>query len=191
MQQKIQKQKPTIWDVKLYARICPECRILHHLPRELLGGLQRRTKPPSIKSNSQIGVHISLRELVTPISPQLGLASLLLLSLWCPSVLNINIIASKDFKLFVFPNFWLWAYLMKFIPETTTIFQLYRGCQFYWCRKLEYREKTTDLLQVTDKLYHIMLCRVHLGMNGVRTHNVRICKYIINDDKRIQLLRKL
>jgi hypothetical protein len=37
-----------------------------------------------------------------------------------------------------------------------TIFQLYRGGEFYWWRKPGYPEKPTDLTQVTDKF-----CRVH------------------------------
>jgi hypothetical protein len=72
----------------------------------------------------------------------------------------------------VFPFFFSF-FLFCFMP-LSTIFQLCRGGQFYWWKKPEYPETTTNLSKVTDKLYH---------MSGIRTHSFRIIAFqmVTND----------
>jgi len=62
------------------------------------------------------------------------------------------------------------------LTPLSTIFQLFRGGQFYWWKKSEFPEKTTDLPQVTDGLVLLVLngtifqlqhgCHLIGGRNG-------------------------
>ena len=83
---------------------------------------------------------------------------------WIADNFIISYILLKSiFMLWVISICWL---VLWCLTPLSTIFQLYRSGQFYYCRKSEYPEKTTDLSQVTDKHYHTMLYRVLIAWAG-------------------------
>ena len=95
-----------------------------------------------------------------------------LYDIWSSTVSQISVYSYSDIPKQVLIKYidlfeWGWFGLWCLTP-LSTIFQLCCGSQFYWWRK---PEKTIDLSQVIDKLYRIMLYRVHLAMKGFRTHN--------------------
>jgi hypothetical protein len=99
------------------------------------------------------------------------------LQIWRQSVYSYQTCRNSVWKFFYRNNrtkrmvvIWIFLGVWGVTPLSTT-FQLCHGSLCYWWRKSEYPEKTTGLSQVTDKLYHIMLYRVHLAMKGVRAYN--------------------
>ena len=67
--------------------------------------------------------------------------------------------------------------MVWYLTPLSTIFQLYRGGQIYLWKNPEYPEKTTDLPQVTDKLYHKVLYQL------LAVHIIWIFHYKLADIK--------
>ena len=89
--------------------------------------------------------------------------------------IGCNYYVSKNDKIKVI-NFWglgLWC-----LTPLSTIFQLYRGGQFYlFVEEIEVPGENHRLSQVTEKHNNIMVYRVHLALTRIRTHNVSDDKY--------------
>ena len=64
------------------------------------------------------------------------------------------------------------------LTPLSTIFQWYGGSQFYWWRKPEHQEKTTDLSHVTDKLHHISFFYIHCMVTRYNGYDVTIYYFL-------------
>ena len=97
----------------------------------------------------------------------------------CMLFFRVSLVTSTDISYYVsimvsiysVRELWLFVCLMVF-SATLKILHLFRGDQLYWWRKPDIPGKNTNLLHVTDKMYYLMLYRIHFAMNVIRKHNI-------------------
>jgi hypothetical protein len=80
------------------------------------------------------------------------------------NLLHLECSALQNFEALLALGVGIW-----YLTTPSTIFQLCCGRQFYWWRKPEHPEKTTNLPQVADKTFSHKV--VHQAMKCIQTHN--------------------
>ena len=68
---------------------------------------------------------------------------------------------------------YLWLVGLWCLTALSTIFQLFRGSQFYWWRKQEYNE-TNQPVASHWQIYHIMLYQVHLTTSHWQIYHIML-----------------
>jgi hypothetical protein len=115
--------------------------------------IEERKKSMYLVNEEKIHFHLRYRYFLTVIIYLAIICCILLRKI----IVYLGEYCMQEFRKF---NNRVRVYELWCLTPLSTIFQLYRYGKFYWLMNLEYPGKT-DLLQATDKLYHIMLYRVH------------------------------